>query len=793
MLVLGSAGEVAAGGWPSYYDRYRFLLAPPAVWNDGLVGFAQPATLAFLARPEAQFHWSTPSGRVSGFEDWGFYGGVPHFGFAVQARNTSGVSEEDYALSLGLGSREFSLGTQYGFGGGGAAPAPWLALGAVWRPDSRWSVSATGRYNLEGPEYEWTAEVGVRPLGGRRLTLFGDLAWAREAALADVPWSAGAAVGVVPGVDLVGRYFESGAVTLALAVNLGRTGLSGQSHLNDGDFSYQSWSVRMGGLKPGLATGKAATGRNYVALHPKGRVRYLKYRLFDQGGTRFFDLLSDIRSAGRDHRVAVIALNLSGVQLLPEHAWEVRAALETARGQGKTVVVFIDHVGMTGYHLASVADCVVMDPYGTLLLPGYALHKTYLRGSLEKLGLAFDEWRHYRYKSAAEVLVLDSMSEADREQSQAFVDDWYEQTARDVSRSRGLSREAFDRLIDEGMLFTSDSARAAGLVDTLARWSDLDAVIRKITGRKLRALSAGALLDRALDQDEWGEPPTIAVVYGLGVCDMERGIRARQLERVFRRLARDRRVKAVVFRVDSPGGDPLASDLVAEAVRACSERKPVIVSQGQVAASGGYWLSMAADSILAGPSTVTGSIGVIGGWLYDQGFSSKLGMTSDVVQRGRHADYDAGVQLPLLGLRIPRRPLSDSETARVQVVTADLYRRFTAAVAGYRRLSADSVNRIAEGRIYSGPDAETLGLVDGIGGLLLALDWASARAGLPAGTRTQIVEYPSRAGWFVWPWSAPSALDAMPDPEWEATLRLLAAFNGQALTLLLPGAYPDDD
>ena len=793
--VISCFGTAAAQDTlPSYYDRYRFLWAPPSVWGDGLVGFAQPATLGFLTRPEAQFHWSTSAGSLSGFEDWGLYAGIPHAGFSMQTRHAAGASSSDYALSLSTGTGAWALGVQYGFGGGDVPSHPLLSVGAVWRPDRRLSLGTTGRYDLEGVAYEWTGELGVRPLGDRRVTLFGDFAWQRRTALDDVPWSAGAAVVLLPGAEIVGRYFDGGSFTLALNVNVGRTGVGGQSHFDShGDFSHESWSVRLGALKPGWSTGRLASGRSYLALHPKGRVRYLKYQYFDKGGERLYDLLSDLRSAGRDDRISVVALNLSGVEMLPEHAWEVRKALEEVRGQGKVVVVFLDHAGMTGYHLASVADHVVMDPQGTLRLPGYALHRTYLRGSLEKLGLAFDEWRYHAYKSAAETLVRDDMSDADREQSQAYVDAWYEQTAGDVTASRKMSRAQFDRLIDEGMLFTSDSALSAGLVDTLARWSDRDAVIRRFAGRPLRPMGAGDLLDRCEVRDVWGEPDRIALVYALGVCDLDRGIKARQLERLFLRLAQDRRVKAVVFRVDSPGGDPLASDLVAQAVSKCSERKPVIVSQGQVAASGGYWLSMVADSIVAGPGTVTGSIGVIGGWLYDQGLSAKLGMTSDLVQHGRHADYDAGVRLPLLGLRIPRRALSDSEQARVQLVMADLYRRFTTAVARYRQLDPDSVNRIAQGRVYSGVDAKALGLVDEVGGLLLALDWAAARAGLKGDAHVQIVEYPKSAGWFAWPWTAPGVLDAIPADEWEEAVRLLAAFNGQALTLMLPGTYPGDD
>lgn len=794
LALLCTASARADDGLPSYYERYRFLAAPPSTWDDGLLGFAQPANLGLLRAPEARLHWSSDPGTLRGLEDWGVFTAVPHLGFSVQTQDRAGVSSTDYALGSGFGTQSMSLGLQYGFGGGDAPRDAFLAVGSVWRPAAFVSLSGTGRFSLESNDYEWTGELGVRPLRNRRLTIFGDFAWAKGAVAEDVPWSAGAAAELLPGVDLVGRYFDGGALTLGVKINLGHAGVFSQSHVDrDGDYSQQTWAVRAGGLRPGLSTGPLATGRRYVSLHPLGSVRYLKYRHFDSGGDRLFELLSDIRRARESSGVSAIALNLSGVSLLPEHAWEVRLALEEARQAGKTVVIFFDHAGMTGYHLASVADHVVMDPHGSLLLPGYAIHKTYLRGSLEKLGLAFDEWRYFTYKSAAETLVRDDMSPADREQTQAFVDDWYEQTRRDVCDSRGLTPAAFDSLVDEKMLFTSDSARVVGLVDTLARWSDRDRVMAGLSGKPVRSTSRQEMRAHSDADDRWGEKPRIALVYGLGVCDLDEGIRARWLEGQFQRLARDRSIKAVVFRVDSPGGDPLASDLVAQAVKSCSERKPVIVSMGQVAASGGYWLSMCADSVVAGPATVTGSIGVIGGWLYDSGASSKLGMTADVAQRGRHADYNAGIRLPVLGTPIPRRTLSSDEQARVQDLMGDLYRRFTAAVALNRGLTPEEVSRLAEGRIYSGLDARSLGLVDEVGGLLLALDLACARAGIAKLEGAQVVEYPSASGWFAWPWRSLKPLSAATADEWQQLLLLLGAFNGKPLTLLLPDHYPGAD
>ena len=198
------------------------------------------------------------------------------------------------------------------------------------------------------------------------------------------------------------------------------------------------------------------------------------------------------------------------------------------------------------------------------------------------------------------------------------------------------------------------------------------------------SLKPSLLWDHTLITDDWKARPRIALVYGIGVCAMDEGIKGRWLHKQFKKLAKDNSVKAVVFRVDSPGGESLPSDLVAEELRQCAKEKPVIVTQGQAAGSGGYWISMYGDRILAGPNTITGSIGVIGGWIWDDGLGEKLGMTSDHVQRGEHIDATAGVSLPLLG-RIPGRPLTDKENARVKKLVLTMYDRFIAKVAQDRK------------------------------------------------------------------------------------------------------------
>ena len=230
----------------------------------------------------------------------------------------------------------------------------------------------------------------------------------------------------------------------------------------------------------------------------------------------------------------------------------------------------------------------------------------------------------------------------------------------------------------------------------------------------------------------WGEPPRLVVLYALGVCAMDTGIRARRLVDDIERVRKDGRVRAVVLRVDSPGGGVLASDLVAGAVRRLKEEKPVIVSQGAVAASGGYWISMYADSIVAAPVTLTGSVGVIFGWFYNRGLKEKLGLSTDRVQAGARADLPFGMELPLLGT-LPDRNLREEERAIVSTAMGATYDRFVREVAASRGMSTEAVEAVAGGRIWSGSQAVEAGLVDELGGLMTALRLARERAGLEPG------------------------------------------------------------
>jgi protease-4 len=240
---------------------------------------------------------------------------------------------------------------------------------------------------------------------------------------------------------------------------------------------------------------------------------------------------------------------------------------------------------------------------------------------------------------------------------------------------------------------------------------------------------------------QWGTIPEVAVVYAIGVCDMDEGINARRLEKILRRLRGDKNVKAIVLRVDSPGGSPVASDVVAGQLRRCMEKKPVVISQGDVAASGGYWLSMCSNAIVAQPTTITGSIGIISGWVWDKGIGEKVGMEGDFVRAGDHADVFFTLRPPIIPVAIPHRAVTDEERDLVLAGMKTMYGRFVDAVAENRDMTSQRVEALAQGRVWTGLEAKRNGLVDRIGGLQDAIMLARELAGIGADDVVTVNEY----------------------------------------------------
>ena len=431
---------------------------------------------------------------------------------------------------------------------------------------------------------------------------------------------------------------------------------------------------------------------------------------------------------------------------------EARAAVEEFKATGKPVIAYLEFATVREAYLASVADELVVDPYGLLLMPGLASEPMYLAGAFEKFGVGVQVTRVGKYKSAIEPFVRRDMSPESREQMQKLFDDVWGDLRADIAKGRGLTEEALQGLVDREGLILPASALTSGFATRLGYRDEVIAELKVRTGRKgaEKSFKQISLADYVTTLDEDAQAPLpgvekeaksggnggrIAVVYAEGTIvdgDGQFGeVGGTTFAREIRKLRQDDDVKAIVLRVNSPGGSATASEHIQRELRLAGQEKPVVVSMGGYAASGGYWISAYSDRIYAEPSTITGSIGVFGVQFDIQQLAANLGITFDRVKTGRFAD---AVTIT--------RPKTPEELAVLQRMVDWIYEEFVGKVAEARKLPRERVHEIAQGRVWSGAEALKLGLVDEIGGLDAAIAHAAEKAGLGGGY--EIVEFPRK-------------------------------------------------
>ncbi len=747
-LFLISFNPAKSGsGFDRYHYRNDFLMASPGAMKFGLYGYDNPAILNYIQHPDLMFAWSDRYGSFSDFDRWGVFLGMPNMGFSVVNNNFQDLRLTDYSISSAYGNKMFGIGISYNWLGGDVdffERENSITAGTLFRPSRYLSLGLTGTSITSFDHYEGVMDLAIRPFGDEKLAVFGDYALSNDMKFSEGYWSAGIALEALPGLRVTGRYFDHKAYTFGIELSLGRMGLSTQGGF-DNDFSHthNTYAVRIGAYDRNIIDEIIRKPKYYTNIDLSKSMSYQKYRLFDESNS-FMEILQAIDASANDPRVSGIAINASGMNINHTMLWELREEIKKFQETGKKVVVFTDNASINSYHFISVADKIIMDPQGSITLPGYLMGNIYLGNMFEKIGIGVDEWRFHEYKSGFEAISRDKMSDADREQRQKIVNHLYDFVKEDVVVSREFSGDEYDEFIDEIVFFTANDAMEYGLVDKLGRWSDISEILEEKTGSKKATISKDSLQRYQLPVDNyWGKKPKIAVIYAVGVVDMETGIKAKSLAKDISKARKDSDVKAIVFRVESPGGSPLASDVIAEKLLKAKEEKPVIISQGSVAASGGYWLSMYGDTIVAAPNTVTGSIGVIAGWFYDDGIKERIGYTTDYVKRGELADLGFGIPVPLLNIPLMDRPFDEKEEKIIKNVLTNTYDDFVLKVAEARGMEYDDVEEISRGRVWSGNDALELGLVDTLGGLKTAINIALAKSGIDIEEDYKILEYPT--------------------------------------------------
>jgi protease IV len=449
-------------------------------------------------------------------------------------------------------------------------------------------------------------------------------------------------------------------------------------------------------------------------------------------------LVESLDRAATDARLKSVVLRVS---FLPDTGWgkvqELRDAIARFRKSGKPAYAHLEFSGNKEYYLASACDKIYVVPTALLDVTGLAAEVTFFRGTLDKLGVEAQFEGVGKYKNAPNQFTERGFTEPHREQMEELLDSVYGQYLDAIARARGKTPEQIQVALDAGP-YDGPAALKAGLVDELVYEDQLQERLKdaeEVTPTRYVKASRGFRFDGR---------PKLALVYVVGEIlpgesqDSPLGgsfAGSDTVAEALRNAREDDDVKAVIIRVDSPGGSGTASDVIWREVELTRKKKPVVVSMGDVAASGGYYVAMGSDAIVAQPGTITGSIGVFGGKFSMRGLYEKLGLSKEILKRGQHAD-----------LFDEYRPWTDEERARIHEMMASFYTRFVTKAAEGRKKSYEEMDAVAQGRVWTGADALERGLVDRLGGLEVALSLAKERANIPGAQAVQLVVLPERKG-----------------------------------------------
>jgi protease-4 len=474
------------------------------------------------------------------------------------------------------------------------------------------------------------------------------------------------------------------------------------------------------------------------------------------------DLVERIAKAKADADVKALVLRIRGLEIGWARANEIRAAIQNFRKSGKKVYAYLDEIDNKDYYVATAADEIVVPEGGWLMIKGMSAEVTFYKTLLDKLGVKADWMQVGKFKSYGEPYTRTSMSPPFREEMTELLTDTYNMLAESLAERKKISVEAAKAIIDNGP-YTPSKGKEVGLIDRVAYNDQLIAAIGKSINSTNFKLDlkygkvknevdysgfAGLMkMMQALSGETAKKPestlPKVALIYASGAINVgkssgssllgESSMGSDTVVKHLKEAEADKTVKAIVLRVDSPGGSALASDLIWREVSRIE--KPIVASMGDVAASGGYYISMAAEKIYAEPGTITGSIGVTGGKFVLGGLMEKLGVTTDTITVGKNATIFS-----------INTPFSETEKKAMQGLMDDTYKQFVSKAAEGRKVSFDTIEKLAGGRVYTGRQAKKLGLVDELGTLGDALAAARKLGGIAEGSKSELLVLPKAQG-----------------------------------------------
>lgn len=712
-----------------------------------------PAGLGLKRDIQSSFFHTYSDSSFKGDNAW--FLSVGEFGFSVEwLGNMASETYRKYTLARGGKFADgFYWGTSYSWFGSRYEDYNKLSswkVGLLLRPFEFLSFGAIAkdlnrsRFQGEKTDISFDCGLALRPMGDR-LTLSADASLSEKERLKDAVMKYRAEVEPLDGFILSGDIDNDGNFGIGGKVNLPNFGLGAyNSATKDQEFIQGATFVNLSKNRYRTLLQRKS---NFLELRLSGKITEENTRAGILGKKKptMMDLLNEIKRAKEDKSIKGMILRIEPLDINLAKTQEIREAILDFRQSGKSVIAYMEFGGNKEYYIATSADKIVMMPTGYLMLAGLEAEVTFVKRTLEKLGIVADLEHIGDYKTASDLLTRDKMSDAHREVVNSILDDMYDQITKDIASQRGSSQDVVKSKIDQGP-FTASEAYKADLVDTLIFYDQIDDLVKQMVGEKPHRIEGERYANRTYYKYSWAVPPKIAVIFATGsITSGESGksflfgeyMGSETIADAIRTARENKSIKAIVFRVDSPGGEGIASDVILREILLTKGKKPFIVSMSDVAGSGGYFISCAADTIVSLPGTYTGSIGVISGKFSLEGLYKKIGFDIETVKRGKHADFYTTT-----------RKFSDEEREVVKRQIKEFYDEFVKRVGEGRKMSYEQVDSIGRGRVWTGNQAQKNGLVDELGGMNLALAIAKEKAGIPQEAEVEIVPLPKGSGWL---------------------------------------------
>ncbi|MBM3213098.1 signal peptide peptidase SppA, partial [Candidatus Poribacteria bacterium] len=447
-----------------------------------------------------------------------------------------------------------------------------------------------------------------------------------------------------------------------------------------------------------------------------------------------------LNRAKKDKAIDGIILKLNSVPYSMGELQEIRDSIMDFRSSGKKVVCYMELGGNKDYYLVTACDKVLMNPAGYLSLNGLRSEVSFYKSALDKLGIEADLYHIGKYKSASEIFTNDSMSEPYRESLNSILDDLDEQLVNQIAQALEVSPVDVRKKIDEGP-YTAKEADKIGLIDKLAYQDQIKEVREEIFGKRSMQISGKEYGNYKYYNYNWKASPRLAIIYANGIIAPGKSMGhdpllpeimgSETMVDAIKKAREDKSIKAIVLRIDSGGGSVFASEVIWRELMLTKGKKPLIVSMGGVAASGGYFIACPGDIILAEPGTITGSIGVIAGKFSFYSLYERIGIKKEILKRGENSDIYTSY-----------KPFSEGQQEIVKRQIQEIYDDFVSKVADGRSMPKDAVEKIAQGRVWTGKQAKEKGLVDELGGIHQAISIAKSKAGLKPNQDTEVMILP---------------------------------------------------